>query len=137
MKFMIYFIMIKKSDLVGKACECNSITKTLLSNMLSNDSKLANFLFINITNEILIELFNNKEKYKFSWCDFKAWFVFFTLQIASHIYKKSSYMSYRIMMKFHLLQNLNPCCKKIFNSKKGETQTLIFFVIYSVEKITI
>ena len=44
-------------------------------------------------------------------------------------------MSYRIMMKFHLLQNLNPCCKKIFNSKKGETQTLIFFVIYSVEKI--
>ena len=77
MKFMIYFIMIKKSDLVGKACECNSITKTLLSNMLSNDSKLANFLFINITNEILIELFNNKEKYKFSWCE--AWFVFFTL----------------------------------------------------------
>lgn len=55
----------KKVELVAKTCERNNVLKTLLSNILLQDSNLANFLLINITNEIIIEFFNYKDNVGF------------------------------------------------------------------------
>ena len=55
----------KKVELVGKTYERNNIIKILLSNILLQDSNLANFLLINITNEIIIEFFNYKDNVGF------------------------------------------------------------------------
>ena len=55
----------KKVELVAKTCEGNNVLKTLLSNILLQDSNLADFLLINITNEIIIEFLNYKDNVGF------------------------------------------------------------------------
>ena len=77
---------------VVKICERNNI-KNLLFTILSHYSNIVNFSLINITNEIIVELFNYKENIS-SHCVILTRGLFtFTLQIVSHIYKKSSCMS--------------------------------------------
>ena len=53
---------------------------------------LASFPLINITDEVMIELFNYKEKCKFSWCDFKTWLVYFhSSDCQLHLQKEQLY----------------------------------------------